>query len=437
MRSAIGCSSTATIVAIALLATVDVAGAQPARAAAFSALAIAALPQTQDKGQDQGKPAETKVDASRGGITISSGVNSLTIGARIQVRWTLDDREQADADTTGEGRGEEDGPLGQFDVPRLRLTLSGGVWREWLKYLFQFDFSRTSGEGDSKIKDAIIEIRPPGRPFRFLAGQFKAPFGLQQLTSSGRLQFVDRAITDAKFNPSREMGAMFAGTAVARKVGYEVGVFNGSGESVRQNNRAHLLVGRVFVNPFGSYTLAEGSTDAIAKPVLHVGFAARTGDQIRGRTQTGIFDNADNQTAVDVEFAYKAPRIYATAEYFWMTDAQANPTAGRDIESDGFHAQLGYMVVPRTAEVGLRYARIAGDTEIPDAEVIEWRAVGGYYWTGHNLKLQADVGQVGYGANFGTMPARARQGLPSLGTRLVTGTDLTDTQVRVQLQVAF
>jgi hypothetical protein len=214
-------------------------------------------------------------------------------------------------------------------------------------------------------------------------------------------------------------------------------VFNGSGESVRQSNRAHLLVGRVFVEPFGPYGLAEGSSDAGDKPVLHVGIAARTGDQIRGRTQTGVFDDPDNQTAVDIEFAYKAPRFYATAEYFRMTDVQENPTDGRDIHSDGLHAQVGYMVVPRTTEVALRYSRVAGDTDTSDADVTEWRGVAGYYWHAHNLKIQADVGQIGYGANFAALSSRARQGLPPIGTRLVSATDLTDTQVRVQLQVAF
>ena len=82
-------------------------------------------------GQDA--PAGTKVDVSRGGITISSGVNSLTIGARAQVRWTLDDREDFDGDTTGRGVGEDDGAVSQFDVPRLRLTLSGGVFKPWMR----------------------------------------------------------------------------------------------------------------------------------------------------------------------------------------------------------------------------------------------------------------------------------------------------------------
>ena len=102
---------------------------------------------------------DTKVDASRGGVTMSSGVNSLSIGARLQVRWTLDDRAQADADTDGSGEGEPDGPVSQFDVPRLRVTLSGGAFRPWLRYLFQFEMSRTGGEGGSRIKDAVFEVR--------------------------------------------------------------------------------------------------------------------------------------------------------------------------------------------------------------------------------------------------------------------------------------
>lgn len=384
----------------------------------------------------QDPSAGTKVDASRGGITISSGVNSLTIGARAQVRWTLDDREEGDLDTAGSGAGIADGPASAFDVPRLRVTLGGGVWREWLKYSFQFDFSRTSGEGDSKIKDALIEIRPVGRAYRVALGQFKVPFGLQQLVSSGRLQFVDRAITDARFNPGREMGAMFAGTARSRIVGYEAGVFNGSGESVRQNNRSHLWAARVFVQPFGPVSLSESAIDAGDRAVLHVGLGVRGGEGIRGRTPPSIFDGADNETAFNLELAFKTPRVFATAEYFRAAAEQTNPSGGGDLESDGFHTQAGYMVLP-DVEVGLRYARIAGDTHLSDSDVTELRGVVGYFWQGHNLKLQGDVGRLGYGAGYGALSSRARQGLPALGPRLVSGRDLSDTQVRVQLQVAF
>ena len=377
------------------------------------------------------------MDASRGGITISSGVNSLTIGARVQLRWTLDDREEFDGDTAGSGLGHSDDPLSQFDVPRLRLTLSGGVYRPWLRYSFQFEMSRTSGEGGSRIKDALIEIRPTGTPYRIAIGQFKAPFGLQQLTSSGRLQFVDRAITDAKFNPGRDMGVMAGGTAMERTVGYEAGVFNGAGESVRQNNGSHLLVGRVFFDPWGPYTLAEGSADAPENPMLHFGAAIRGGKPIRARGSGGVVERPDNQTAYTVEFAYKARRLFATAEHFWMTDEQENPSEGRDIDSRGFHVQASYMLAPRTVEVGVLYSRIDGDTDVDDAALTEIRGVASYYWQAHNLKLQADFGQLGYGANYSALSSRARQGLPALGTRLVSRQRLEDLQLRVQFQLAF
>lgn len=399
-------------------------------------IALFALSASVARAQEAGTPRETKVDASRGGITISSGVNSLTIGARAQVRWTLDAKKDASGDTTGTGVGVGDGAISAFDVPRLRLSLSGGAFRPWLKYSFQFDFSRTGGESGSKIKDAVLEIRPQGRPFRFQAGQFKAPFGLQQLTSSGRLQFVDRAITESKFTPGRDMGAMFSGTFAARRAGYDVGIFNGSGESLRQTNDTHLLVGRVYAQPLGSYTLAESSVDAPDEPVLHVGAGVRSGKQVRGRTAAGIVENPDDQTAFNVEFAFKAPRLYSTAEYFWMTDEQENPVAGRDIDSRGFHAQAGYMVVPKVVDVGLLYARITPDTEIDDAEASELRGVVGYYFHAHGLKLQADVGTLEYGSRFSTLSSRARQGITSLGTRTSSG-GFRDTQVRVQLQLAF
>ena len=123
-------------------------------------------------------------------------------------------------------------------------------------------------------------------------------------------------------------------------------------------------------------------------------------------------------------------------EYFWMIDERMNPLQGEDIDSQGFHAQAGYMVT-RPVEVGFRFARIEGDTDVDGAALAEWRGVVGYFWRAHNLKLQGDAGQVRYGENYALMSSRARSGLPALGTRLSAGESLADTQVRLQFQVAF
>lgn len=53
--------------------------------------------------EEKKEEPKTTVDASKGGVTFKSGNNSLTIGARLQIRWTGEDREDFDGDTIGSG----------------------------------------------------------------------------------------------------------------------------------------------------------------------------------------------------------------------------------------------------------------------------------------------------------------------------------------------
>jgi len=384
-------------------------------------------------------PAEkplVKVEMSKGGITFGSGDNTLTLGARVQFRYTLDDRDQFDADTVGEGDGEEDGASSAFSIPRMRLTFKGGMFKPWLKYEFQFELSNTSGDSSSKIKDAVLEFETCEMA-AIKVGQYKVPFSLQELTSSGRQEFVDRAITNAKFVPARDVGVMVTGVTKEKKFGYSAGTFNGGGESRAQDDQGLLYVGRVWFDPFGEYKLAESALEDVKEPILHVGLALRTGEAIRNTATAGVFEEPDDESAVGLEFAFRQSFFFATAEYFLMSDEVTNPVAGDDVDSNGWHAQVGFMVIPKTLELGLRYAMIEPDEDTDNAEVTEARFVVGYFWHGHNLKFQADVGQVEYGENVGSLSALAARGLPSLGSRLVTGEELSDLQVRAQVQLAF
>lgn len=387
------------------------------------------------------EPVEIETDMSKGGITFKSGDNSLTIGARAQFRWTVDDKDQLDADTVGTGLGQEDGTSSAFDVPRVRLILKGGMFKPWLKYQLQFELSRTSGDSSSKVKDAYLDLGKSSLAITRL-GQFKAPFSLQQLTSVFNLQFVDRAITDAKFVPGRDMGAMLTGSNAEKEFGYSVGLFNGSGESRVQEDEGHMAVARIWFDPMGEYKLFESANDDPEKATFHIGLAARAGEVQRGTATTGVFEDPNDETAYNVELAFRQRRFAASAEYFRMTDELQNPALGPDLDSDGWYATAGFMVVPKTVELGLRFAQIDPDDNVNQDTVSELRGAFSYYWKGHNLKLQADVGEIqldsGFAAACGVaIPGLACRNMPLVGTRLVTGQDLKDKQLRVHVQLAF
>jgi len=398
--------------------------------------------------KEVGKP-ETTLDGSQGFVTFKSGDNALTLGAWGQFRATFDDREEfsQDVDPASSGFGKEDGTSAAFSIPRLRLYVQGTVYKPWMRYRFEIEVANLKTDAitnvnNGRITDGYFEFaKSPYATVR--AGQYKVPFGMQQLVSDWRQQFVDRSIADAKFAPARDVGVMVGGQFLeGKKVGYQVGLFNGGGQNNPQDDEAFMYAARVWFDPFGEYKLVEGAVDNPEKNQLHVGLAYRGGEVPRGFSSVGVFEDPNNETAYGVEAAWKYRRFSAMAEYYKQTDEQANPVAGPDLDANGFHAQFGVFVVPEKHELAVRYAEIEPDESVADAKQTEMRLCYGYFWRSHNMKVQADFGQVTFGENFSTLSTLALRGVsPSLaaGNRLVTlpGEELTDKQARVQFVLAF
>jgi phosphate-selective porin len=397
------------------------------------------------RAQEEAPPATT-VDASQGFVTFKSGDNSLTLGAWGQFRGVADDREVFDADTAGTGLGVEDGVTAAFSIPRLRFYIQGTVFKPWMKYKIEAELANlrtdaTNNINNGRLTDAYVEFaRSPYATVR--AGQYKVPFGMQQVTSDTRQEFVDRSIADAKFAPARDVGVMLSGLFLDKKLGYQAAVFNGAGQNNPQDDRGFLYVGRIAYDPLGEYRLIEGAVDNPEKSTLHFALAYRLGEVPRGLSSVGTTTHVNNENALGFEFAWKLRRFYAMAEYFQQTDEQENPTVGPDIDADGFHAQFGVFVVPKKQELAVRYAQVQPDKDVDEAEQTEMRLVYGYFWKSHNMKLQADIGQIAYGENFAALsPLALRNVSPGLSAanRLIAlpGEEIKDNQLRVQFLLAF
>lgn len=372
---------------------------------------------------------KVEVDVSKGGLTVSSGETSFHLGGYTQILYSGVDRELYDADDAGTGLGVEDGFSSSFSVRKARIEMNGTMYRKWLKYAITYELSETSGSNDSKFKDVYLQFAKFDQA-NLMAGQFKVPFSMQELASDTRQQFVDRSITNV-FAPARDQGVTVTGTFLEKKrLGYAAGVFNGSGDAVRQDDQGLMVAGRVWFDPFGEFKLGEGTVDAGDDHQVHFGLAYRTGEVARGTDDDEIFEDPDDQSAFNFEAAWRWNRLAATAEYFLQTNEFANPAVAPDLDQEGWHAQVAFAAIPQKLELGLRYALVDGDTDASNAQSTESRFGVNYYILKHNLKLQADFVRLEFEpeaigrSNSSRLPAAA-------------GQDVTDNQIRIQAQLAF
>ncbi len=381
---------------------------------------------------EQAEPVKT--DVSKGGVAWTWGDNSIRLVGFAQFRLHLNDQEEFDSDPAGsDGFGVADGTSAAFQIPRIRLGFRGSLWRPWLKYAISYELSQTGGDRDAKFKDAYVDFGAvPLATVRF--GQFKVPFGFQELLPDEAQLFAERAITNL-FAPGREQGAVLMGSTAGKHFGYAVGAFNGSGESKNQDDAGLLYATQVYWDPLGEYKMTEGSLDVTDRSMLHLALGYRTGEPGRGYNTQGVFEDPNNQDALNLAVGWKSRRFTVETEYYTQTTEVHNPPpAAADVDSDGWHVQASYTAIPQKLELGARYAEVDGDTNAPTGKATETRGVVSYYWKGHNLKLLFDLGTLAFQAGA---PGRDVNGSTlATGTRLVPG-DVTDKVGRLQVQLAF
>jgi hypothetical protein len=252
------------------------------------------------------------------GAATPAAAQTLEAGA-LQVRFT--GRVQFQYNTSS-----VPGQSGTFEMRRarqaVRLTID-----DWIQGHLEADFAL----GRLALKSAFMELAAsPGINLRF--GQYKMPFGLFQPTSSTqtltierglRIRGLDAQLADEDAGPGPvlteldgtllmgeeqalldthgyhgyDMGAQVHGTA--GRLGYAVGLFNGSGPDRRDANESKTVAGR--------FTYALGGQDA----PLVLGAAAVFKDREDGFGQT----QRGQAFELDAEYgAFRRPGLHVQAE---------------------------------------------------------------------------------------------------------------------------
>ncbi|MFO0586787.1 MAG: porin [Polyangiaceae bacterium] len=156
-------------------------------------------------------------------------------------------------------RPTDDMPHDSLLLRRARLELNGWIG-SWVYFSIAGDFaSGAPAAADPAPQtwiattDNYVGLAPLGDRVILQAGQFDAPFTLENRTSDKYFDFMERSLTVRTFGiPSnKEVGMMVHGLPLANKgLYYSVGVFNGDGQNFRNVDDNFDVMARAWVAPF-------------------------------------------------------------------------------------------------------------------------------------------------------------------------------------------
>lgn len=156
----------------------------------------------------------------RDGLQLSNSSAKLRLGLVLQNDWTFIKGSDLLRNTIG---AMPDGT----QIRRARIIVMG-ILHDAVDFKMQYEFAK----GDVSFKDLYFGLS--GFPVANVrVGQFKEPFGMEQLTSGPNLVFLERALSDV-FSPSRNPGIMLFNTAFDSRITWAIGVFK-DGTSVARN----------------------------------------------------------------------------------------------------------------------------------------------------------------------------------------------------------
>lgn len=297
---------------------------------------------------------------------------TLTIGGLLQVQAEFGDRGDARFGTDND----------RFYLRRARLNATG-------KFLEEFDFrlegefagtlANTSGLR-AQLTDAYITWnRHPEANIR--VGQFKTPFGYEQLFSDPRLITIERSLVNDRLTQSRQLGAQVGGDFFEKRLTYAAGVFNGNGANNNFNDDdSFLSAARLAGVPWKGKLGGQASTWSLGGNVFS------SEDTSVSSPDFGFPNNtfAGERMGTGFDTQLTAGGFELWAEYLAV---DWEPTVGRDIESDGWYVQGSYFFIPNRLQAVLKAESFDAITD-DRLDPVETATAGlNWYFKGHDLKL--------------------------------------------------
>jgi phosphate-selective porin len=293
---------------------------------------------------------------------------TLIIGGLLQV--------QADFGDRGDTRFGNDND--RFYLRRARINATGRLLEEF-DFRLEGDFAGTLANTSAlraQLTDGFINWnRYPEANIRM--GQFKTPFGFEQLFSDPRLITIERSLVNDRLTLSRQLGVQVGGDLLEKRLSYAAGVFNGNGANNNFNDDDSFLStarlsgvlsqGKALTWSLGGNVFSSEDTSVAA---ADFGF------------DNNVFAGERVGTGFDTQLL--AGRFELWAEHL---SVDWEPSSGGKIGSEGWYVQGSYFFIPNRLQAVLKAESF--DPVVEDrTEATEIGTAGlSWYLKGPDLKL--------------------------------------------------
>ena len=329
----------------------------------------------------------------------------LVLGGFIQMNFE-------DGDVSAfEGRFGQTALKDRFRLRRARINLTGD-FAEQFDFKLEGDFEQSDGLNSSRTAFEGTDIFVNWHQFpeaQIKVGQWKAPFGLEQLTPDTSLYLIERSLPTGAITPERQIGIQLWGKPFTNVwpeqkdlLTYYGGIFNGNGRNISNNdNNNFMYVGRLELMPFKGKVFGQDSSLKLGGDVLNsrddkgtnISQTLNLLVNSDGSLSPFTLPGADERTAWSVEAWFNLGPFDLIGEYLQekVNGRTVNgvPPGFANFTTNGFYVTAAYFLIPKKLQAVVRWEQLNPGQKGNDGI---HSITGGlnYYVHGDDIKLMAN-----------------------------------------------
>ena len=328
----------------------------------------------------------------------------LVLGGFIQLNFE-------DGDVSAfEGRFGQTAIKDRFRLRRARLNLTGD-YAEQFDFKLEGDFGQSDGTSGNRTAFSATDVWVNYHEFpaaQVKIGQYKAPFGLEQLTPDTSLLTIERTLPTGAITPDRQIGAELWGkpfTSIWPEqkdlLTYYAGIFNGNGRNITVNdNNNFMFVGRLELQPlkdvFGKGSFLKFGGDVLNsrdEQGVNISQSSNLLVNSDGSLSPFVLPSADERTAWSVDAWLRMGPFDLIGEYLQEhvegRTVNGVPPAFSNFTTDGFYVTGAYYFIPKKLQAVVQWQYLNPGQKGNDGL---YSILGGlnYYIHGDDLKFMVN-----------------------------------------------